>query len=63
MLFYLPILESLIGSGLSRLANYEKLTIPITVEGGGCVLDEFKTTDQPRPFLGWSLKSLEIGFC
>lgn len=37
--FYLPNSESLIGSPLSRLANYEKLTIPITVLGSGNVFD------------------------
>jgi hypothetical protein len=38
--FYLANSETLVGSPVSRLANYEKLVLPITVLGSGHIFDQ-----------------------
>jgi hypothetical protein len=43
--FYLPSSELLMGSPVSRISNYEKLRIPITVLGSGSIFDRISLVE------------------
>jgi hypothetical protein len=43
--FYLPSSESLMGSPVSRIANYETMVLPITVLGSGRLFDQIRLVE------------------